>query len=69
MNVSGLFCDDFEILIFLHDHRETSVLDGELSEETDQFIFLRASCLPHLQVFVGLISQILGHVDFYSPRY
>ena len=66
VNVSGRLCDDFLILFYLHDHRETSVLTGELTEETDQFRFLRAGCLVNLKVSVGLINQILGHEDFSS---
>ena len=48
--------DDFIRLLFLHAHRETSSsLVNELSEESDQFRFLRAVCLTNLKGSVGLI--------------
>ena len=36
-------------------HRETSILPGELPEESDQFCFLRDTPLANLKVSVGLI--------------
>ncbi len=47
--------DEFIRLLFLHDHRETSALTNELSEESDQFRFLCASCFANLKGAVGLI--------------
>ena len=47
--------DDFSRLLFLHPHRETSTLDNELPEESDQFRFLRAVCLVNIKGSVGLI--------------
>jgi hypothetical protein len=47
--------EDFERLLFLHAHREASILAGELSEESEQFRFLRVSRLSNLKVSVGLI--------------
>jgi hypothetical protein len=47
--------DDFNRLLFLHDHQETSVLTNELPEESDQFRFLRGTCLTNLKGSVGLI--------------
>ena len=47
--------DEFIRLLFLHTHRETSVLTNELSEESDQFRFLRVSCFTNLKGMVGLI--------------
>ena len=41
--------------VFLHPHRETGVLTGELPEESDQFRFLRATLLTNLKGSVGLI--------------
>jgi hypothetical protein len=38
-----------------HDHRETSSLDGELSEESDQFRFLSVVWLTNLKGSVDLI--------------
>ena len=55
VNTSGRSYDDFLRLIFLHAHREASVLAGELSEESDQFHFLRAVCLDHLKGSVAVI--------------
>jgi hypothetical protein len=45
----------FMTLIFLHAHREASVLAGELPHESDQFRFLRAAGLGNLKGSVGLI--------------
>jgi hypothetical protein len=45
--------DDFLRLLFLHTHREASVLVGELTEESDQFRFLRAVSLGNLKDSVG----------------
>jgi hypothetical protein len=35
MNTSGRIYDDFVRLLFLHGHRETSFLAGELPEESE----------------------------------
>ena len=51
----GRLYDDFIRLIFLHVHRETSVLSTELPEESDQFRFLREVCFTNLKGAVGLI--------------
>ncbi len=40
MNTSGQVYDDFLCLFFLDTHRDTSALTGELTEESDQFLFL-----------------------------
>ena len=56
MDTSDRLYDDFILLFFLYDHRETSDLTNELPEESDQFRFLRNTvCLDHLKVSVGLI--------------
>jgi hypothetical protein len=47
--------DEFIRLLFLHDHREESDLTNELTEESDQFRLLRASCFANLKGAVGLI--------------
>ena len=55
-NIStGRLYDDFILLVFLHDHREVSVLTNELPEESDQFRFLRTACFANLKGPVGLI--------------
>jgi hypothetical protein len=43
------------VYYFLYPHRESSVLSKELPEESDQFRFLRVSCLTNLKGSVGLI--------------
>ena len=48
VSTSGRVYEDFARLIFLHAHRETSILAGELPEESEQFRFLRASRLSNL---------------------
>jgi hypothetical protein len=40
-------------LFFLHANREADTLDGELQEESDQFI--RATCLSNLKGALGLM--------------
>jgi hypothetical protein len=47
--------DDFNRLLFLHAHRETSVLANEIPDESDQFRFLHTTCLVNLKGSVGLI--------------
>jgi hypothetical protein len=37
---SGRVYEDFALLLFLHVHREASILAGELPEESEQFRFL-----------------------------
>ena len=50
-NNSGRLYDDFLRLLFLHSHRDGSVL----ARESDQFRFLRSVCLAHLKGSVDLI--------------
>ena len=52
----GLY-DEFIRFLFLYAHRQTSVLDNELPEESDQFRFLRSSCFANLKGVVGLIMS------------
>ena len=59
MDTSGRMYADFIRLLFLHAHRETYVLTNELSEESDQFRLLRATCLDNLKGSVGLIFFVL----------
>jgi hypothetical protein len=47
--------EDFIRLLFLHSHREASVVANELPEESDQFRFLRAACFANIKGSVGLI--------------
>jgi hypothetical protein len=53
VRTSGRVYDDFLRLIFLHAHREASILYGELPEE--QFRFLRAACWANFKGSIGLI--------------
>ena len=55
VSTSGRVYEDFARLLFLHAHREASILVGELPEESEQFRFLRASRLANLKGSVGLI--------------
>ena len=55
VDTTGHLYDEFIRLLFLHPHREESDLPNELSEESDQFHFLRASCFTNLKGAVGLI--------------
>ena len=42
-------------LLFFYVHSEVPVLPNKLPEESDQFQFLRVSCLPNLKGSLGLI--------------
>ena len=55
VDTGGRIYDDFSRLLFLDAHREASALSNELPEESDQFRFLRASCLSNIKGSVGLI--------------
>jgi hypothetical protein len=55
VDTSGRVYDDFNRLLFLHAHRETSALTHELPEESDQFRFLHDTCLVNLKWSVGFI--------------
>jgi hypothetical protein len=58
VNTSGRIYDDCLCLFLLYAHRETSSLTKELSEESDQFRFLWATCLTNLKDSVGLIQNL-----------
>ena len=55
VDTSDRLYDVFIRLFFLYTHREASALASELPEESDQFRFLRVSCLDNAKGFVGLI--------------
>ena len=55
VDTSDRIYDDFLRLLFLHTHRETSVLDNDIPEESGHFRFLRAACLADIKGSVGLI--------------
>ena len=54
-DTTGRMYDELIRLFFLHTHREASSLVNELSEESDQFRFLRVSCFANMKGAVGLI--------------
>jgi hypothetical protein len=55
VDTSDRIYDDFSRLLFLHAHREASVLANELQEESEQFRFLRAASYANIKGSVGLI--------------
>jgi hypothetical protein len=55
VSTSGRVYEDFTRLLFLHSHREDSILSGELPEESEQFPISWASRLSNLKGSVGLI--------------
>ena len=58
---------NLSVCYFLHDHREVSVLTNELPEESDQFLFLRASCFANLKGEVGLIMAKASAIRISIP--
>ena len=50
----GRLYPEFILLPFLHAHRETSVLDNELPEESDHFRFMHTAFFSNLKGSVGL---------------
>ena len=66
-DTTGRLYDEFIRLLFLHAHREASVLTNELPEESDQFRFLRASCFAHLKGSVGLIMVKVSVIRISIP--
>ena len=55
VSTSGRINEETISLLFLHDNREASVLSGEVSEESAQFCFIRATCLANLKGSLGLM--------------
>jgi hypothetical protein len=53
VDTTGRLYDDFSRLLFLHTHREASVLTNEIPEESDQFRFLRVVCYANIKGSVG----------------
>jgi hypothetical protein len=60
VDTSDHIYDDFLCLLFLHPHRETSVLPNEIPEVSGQFRFLRS---PYLTNIKGLVRLILSKVS------
>ena len=67
VDTTGRMYDEFIHLLFLHPHREASVLDNELTEESDQFRFLRASCFANLKGAIGLIMAKASAMRISTP--
>ncbi len=57
VDTSGRLYDDFDRLLFLHVPREASALANELPEGSDQFRFLRVTCLAILKGSVETSSS------------
>ncbi len=55
VDTSGRVYDDISRLLFLHAHREVSVLSNEIPEESEKFRFLRVACYANIKGSVGLI--------------
>jgi hypothetical protein len=53
VDTSDRIYDDFLRLLFLHAHREASVLANDIPEESGHFRFLRAACLANIKGSVG----------------
>ena len=59
--------DEFIRLLFLHSHREASVLANELPKESDKYRFLHVSCFANLKGVVGLIMAKASAVRISIP--
>jgi hypothetical protein len=61
-STSGRINEKFLLLLFLHVHRDASVLAGELSEESTHFRFIRVACLDTLKGSIGLmLTKVSGY--------
>ena len=67
VDTTGRLYDEFIRLLFFHAHRETSALVNELTEESDQFRFLRTSCFANLKDAVGLIMTKVSAMRITIP--
>ena len=67
MDTTGRLYDDFIRLFFLHSYREVSALANELSEESERFRHLRASCFANLKGAVGLIMGKVSAMSVEIP--
>ena len=66
ITLRGHVYDDLVRLLLLYSHRETSILVGELHEESDQFHFLRDSHLVNLKDYRIDFDQGFSHEGCYS---
>jgi hypothetical protein len=67
VDTTGHIYDDFSRLLFLHTNREPSDLDNEITEESDQFRFLRPSYHDNIKGSVGLILVKVSTMRIYIP--
>ena len=67
VDTTGRLYDEFIRLLFCQTLRETSELSNELSEESDQFRFLRVSCFANLKGTVGLIMAKVSAMRISIP--
>ena len=56
-STSGRINEETLRILFLHVNREASKLDGEVSEESAQFRFIRTVCLGNLKGSLGLMLE------------
>ena len=67
VDTTGRMYDEFIRLLFLHAHCEASVLDNELTQESDQFRFHHVSCFANLKGVVGLIMTKVSDIRISIP--
>jgi hypothetical protein len=67
VDTTGRVYDDFSRLLFLHTHREPSVLVNEIPEESGQFRFLRVARYPNIKGSVGLILEKTSEMRISIP--
>ena len=54
-STSGRINEEFSRLLWFHTNWEGNALEGELTEESAQFRFIRAACLTNLKGSIGLM--------------
>jgi hypothetical protein len=55
VDTAGRIYEDFSRVLFLHAHREASVLANEIPEESEQFNFLHTDSFVNVKGSVGFI--------------
>ena len=66
-STSGRINEEFLLLMFLHVHRDSSVLSGELTEESTQFHFIRTPYLINLKGSIGLMLSKVSDMRVTIP--
>ncbi len=69
VDTSDRVYDDFIRLLLLHPDPESSVLTNELPEVSDQFRFLRVTCLFNLKWSAGLILTNTSVMRIFIPHH